>query len=66
MHVHRPSAHDLALTGASALQVVEADLRAKWFRRDGESQQRIYWLDGWRGRPFHTSRERATLARQSR
>ena len=61
MHAHRPSAHDLALTGANGLQAVEADPRTKRFRRDGESQQRIYLLDGWRGWPLHTSRERTAL-----
>ena len=38
------------------------DMHSKELRRDGESEQRIYLLNGWRESPLYTPRERAALA----
>lgn len=38
------------------------DMHSREARQDGESEQRLYVLDGWREAPFFTERERAALA----
>ena len=38
------------------------DMHSKELRRDGESEQRIYLLNGWRESPLYTPRERAAPA----
>ncbi|HEX6635533.1 MAG TPA: carboxymuconolactone decarboxylase family protein [Usitatibacter sp.] len=38
------------------------DMHSKDARAAGESEQRLYVLDGWREAPFYTPRERAALA----
>jgi AhpD family alkylhydroperoxidase len=38
------------------------DMHSKDLRHDGETEQRIYLLSGWRESPFYTDRERAALA----
>ncbi len=38
------------------------DMHSKDLRAAGETEQRIYLLDGWREAPFYTGRERAALA----
>ena len=38
------------------------DLHCREARQDGESEQRLYVLDGWREAPFFTARECAALA----
>jgi AhpD family alkylhydroperoxidase len=38
------------------------DMHSREARRDGESEQRLYVLDGWRETPLFTDRERAALA----
>ena len=37
------------------------DMHSKDARRAGESEQRLYLLNGWREAPFYTERERAAL-----
>lgn len=38
------------------------DMHSKVLRKGGESEQRIYLLNGWRESPLYTPRERAALA----
>lgn len=38
------------------------DMHSKDLRANGETEQRLYVLDGWREAPFYTDRERAALA----
>ena len=38
------------------------DMHSKTLRKDGESEQRLYLLSGWRESPLYTPRERAALA----
>ena len=38
------------------------DMHGKALRKGGESEQRIYLLNGWRESPLYTPRERAALA----
>lgn len=38
------------------------DMHSREARQQGESEQRIYVLQGWRAAPFFTERERAALA----
>lgn len=38
------------------------DMHSREARQEGESEQRIYVLHGWRDTPFFTERERAALA----
>lgn len=38
------------------------DMHSKDLRAGGETEQRLYVLDGWREAPFYTPRERAALA----
>jgi len=38
------------------------DMHSKALRRMGETEQRIYLLNGWRESPLYTPRERAALA----
>src|ERR1041385_4544237 len=38
------------------------DMHSKDLRAAGESEQRLYMLNGWRESPFYTDRERAALA----
>jgi AhpD family alkylhydroperoxidase len=38
------------------------DMHSKDLRAAGETEQRIYLLDGWREAPFYSERERAALA----
>jgi AhpD family alkylhydroperoxidase len=38
------------------------DMHSKDARRDGETEQRLYLLNGWRESPLYTDRERAALA----
>ncbi|MGE5647412.1 MAG: carboxymuconolactone decarboxylase family protein [Acidobacteriota bacterium] len=38
------------------------DMHSKDLRAEGESEQRLYLLDGWREAPFYSDRERAALA----
>ncbi|MGH3906292.1 MAG: carboxymuconolactone decarboxylase family protein [Pseudonocardiaceae bacterium] len=38
------------------------DMHSREARQEGESEQRIYVLHGWRDAPFFTERERAALA----
>ena len=38
------------------------DMHSKDLRRMGESEQRLYLLDGWRESPLYSARERAALA----
>jgi AhpD family alkylhydroperoxidase len=38
------------------------DMHSKDARAAGESEQRLYVLDGWREAPFYSERERAALA----
>ncbi len=38
------------------------DMHSKEARADGETEQRLYLLDGWRETPFFSARERAALA----
>jgi AhpD family alkylhydroperoxidase len=38
------------------------DMHSKDLRRQGETEQRLYLLDGWREPPLYTARERAALA----
>ncbi len=38
------------------------DMHSKDLRAEGESEQRLYVLDGWREAPFYSPRERAALA----
>lgn len=37
------------------------DMHSKDLRAEGETEQRLYVLDGWREAPFYTDRERAAL-----
>jgi AhpD family alkylhydroperoxidase len=37
------------------------DMHSKDARAEGESEQRLYGLDGWRETPYYTERERAAL-----
>lgn len=38
------------------------DMHSKTLRKNGESEQRLYLLNGWRESPLYTPRERAALA----
>jgi AhpD family alkylhydroperoxidase len=38
------------------------DMHSKDARKDGETEQRLYLLNGWRDAPFYSERERAALA----
>jgi AhpD family alkylhydroperoxidase len=38
------------------------DMHSKALRKDGESEQRLYLLSGWRESPLYSPRERAALA----
>jgi AhpD family alkylhydroperoxidase len=38
------------------------DMHSKDARRNGETEQRLYLLNGWRDSPLYTDRERAALA----
>ena len=38
------------------------DMHSKDARRSGETEQRLYLLEGWRESPLYTERERAALA----
>jgi AhpD family alkylhydroperoxidase len=38
------------------------DMHSKDARRNGETEQRLYLLSGWRDSPLYTDRERAALA----
>jgi AhpD family alkylhydroperoxidase len=38
------------------------DMHSKDLRADGETEQRLYLLNGWREAPFYTDRERAAFA----
>ena len=38
------------------------DMHRKDLRAEGETEQRVYLLDGWREAPIYTDRERAALA----
>ena len=38
------------------------DMHSKTLRKDGETEQRIYLLNGWRESPIYSPRERAALA----
>lgn len=38
------------------------DMHSKDLRAKGETEQRLYMLEGWRETPFYTDRERAALA----
>jgi AhpD family alkylhydroperoxidase len=37
------------------------EMHSKALRRNGETEQRIYLLNGWQESPLHTPRERAAL-----
>ena len=38
------------------------DMHSKALRKNGETEQRLYVLSGWRESPLYTPRERAALA----
>ena len=55
---------NLVLVRASQINGCAAclDMHTKDARAEGESEQRLYLLSGWRESPFYTDRERAALA----
>lgn len=59
-----PSLYELVKIRASQINGCAfcIDMHTRDARARGESEQRIYALDGWREAPFYSERERAALA----